>query len=67
MNEHKTRSLAKVVSWRLLGLIFWPTVSYMVTGSWVDTGILTGAFVFMTLMYYVHERIWDKVKWGRDE
>ena len=67
MNEHKNRSLAKVVSWRLLGLIFWPTVSYMVTGNWVDTGILTGAFVFMTLMYYVHERIWNKVKWGRDE
>tara|TARA_Y100001970_G_scaffold294003_1_gene445699 strand:- start:11512 stop:11631 length:120 start_codon:yes stop_codon:yes gene_type:complete len=39
----------------------------MVTGNWVDTGILTGAFVFMTFMYYVHERVWDKVKWGRDE
>ena len=65
--DEKKRSLAKVVSWRLIGLIVWPTVSYAVTGNWAETGIQTGAYLFMTLMYYVHERVWDKIKWGRDK
>ena len=65
--DEKKRSLAKVVSWRLIGLIVWTTVSYSVTGNWAETGILTGAYLFMTLMYYVHERVWDKIKWGRDK
>ena len=64
--ENKTRSLAKVISWRAVGIIFWPTISYTITGDWVETGWLTGAFLFMTGMYYVHERFWDRIKWGKD-
>ena len=65
--ENKTRSLAKVISWRTIGIIFWPVISYVITGDWVQTSWLTGAFIFMTVMYYIHERIWDKIKWGRDK
>ena len=64
--ETKKRSLAKVISWRAVGIIFWPTISYIITGSWIETGLLTSAFIFMTFMYYFHERIWDRIKWGRD-
>ena len=62
----KKRSLAKVISWRAVGIVFWPTISYIITGDWIETGLLTGAFLFMTFMYYFHERIWDRIKWGRD-
>ena len=65
--ENKTRSLAKVVSWRTIGIIYWPTISYIITGDWVETGWLTSAFIFMTFMYYFHERIWDRIKWGRNQ
>ena len=65
MESHK-RSLAKVISWRPVGIVFWPTISYIITGSWIETGLLTSAFIFMTFMYYFHERIWDRIKWGRD-
>jgi len=65
MESHK-RSLAKVISWRAVGIVFWPTISYIITGSWIETGLLTSAFIFMTFMYYFHERIWDRIKWGRD-
>ena len=64
--ETKKRSLAKMISWRVVGIIFWPTVSYIITGDWVETGWLTGAFFFMTGMYYIHERFWDRIKWGKD-
>ena len=65
--ENKTRSLAKVISWRTIGIIFWPVISYVITGNLVETSLLTGAFIFMTVMYYIHERVWDKIKWGRDK
>ena len=65
METHK-RSLAKMVSWRTIGITFWPTISYIITGDWVETGWLTGAFLFMTGMYYLHERFWDRIKWGKD-
>lgn len=55
-----------MLSWRVLGIIFWPTISYMITGDWIETGWLTGAFFFMTGMYYIHERFWDRIKWGKD-
>lgn len=64
--ETKKRSLAKMISWRVVGIIFWPTISYMITGDWIETGWLTGAFLFMTGMYYIHERFWDRIKWGKD-
>ena len=56
-----------MISWRVVGIIFWPTISYIVTGNWVETGWLTGAFLFMTGMYYVHERFWDSIKWGKKQ
>ena len=54
-----------MISWRVVGIVFWPTVSYIITGDWVETSWLTGAFLFMTGMYYVHERFWDSIKWGK--
>ena len=64
--ESKKRSLVKLLSWRVIGLIIWPIVSYAITGDWIMTGWLTAGFLFMTIFYYIHERIWDKIKWGRD-
>ena len=55
-----------MISWRTIGITFWPTISYIITGDWVETGWLTGAFLFMTGMYYLHERFWDRIKWGKD-
>jgi uncharacterized membrane protein len=65
--ENKSRSLAKMISWRAIGLIFWPIFSYKVTGSLFETGILTGGYIGMTVMYYYHERIWDRIKWGKND
>ena len=65
MAETQKRTLLKTVSWRVLGAIFWPIFSYKVTGSLLETGILTAGYVGMTVLYYYHERFWDRVKWGK--
>ena len=63
--ETQKRTLIKTVSWRVVGIIFWPIFSYKVTGSILETGILTLGYIGMTVLYYYHERFWDRIKWGK--
>ncbi|RNC84204.1 MAG: DUF2061 domain-containing protein [Winogradskyella sp.] len=64
--ENIKRSIAKTVSWRVIG-----TIDTIVI-SWLITGTLTLAFsiglielVSKMLLYYFHERTWNKIKWGK--
>ena len=63
--ETQKRTIIKTISWRVFGIVFWPIFSYMVTVDWIETGILTAGFIGMTFVYYFHERLWDKIKWGK--
>lgn len=66
MNERRLRSAIKAFSWRTVG-----TLDTIVI-SWIITGKLSFAFSIGTvelftkmLLYYLHERAWDKVKIGK--
>lgn len=64
--ENVKRSLAKTISWRIIG-----TIDTVII-SWIITGTLTLAFsiglielVSKMVLYYFHERTWNKIKWGK--
>ena len=63
MNEEKKRSALKSVIWRVVGVIILAAVTFAYTGAWITTGITTvihhGVFL---LVFYLHERVWLKVK-----
>jgi uncharacterized membrane protein len=60
------RSLAKGVSWRTVGTIDTMFVAYLITGVPLDALTIGGFEVFTKIgLFYVHERIWGKVWWGR--
>jgi len=40
MRDRKRRSIAKAVTWRVIGIIILGAITYMVTGSWEKTGII---------------------------
>ena len=63
--ETKKRSLIKTISWRLVSIIVLITVSYIITGDWVETGWFIIAFFGMTVLYYFHERFWDSINLGK--
>ncbi len=64
--ETRWRSVAKAVVWRIMGVIILGSLSWVFTKSWEDTSIITITFNSIRLvLYYFHERAWDKVKWGR--
>lgn len=66
VSEKPIRSVAKALSWRLVGTIDTMVVSYLVIGK-LDVASLIASVDFVTKMvlYFFHERIWNSVKWGK--
>lgn len=63
--EAHYRSVVKSISWRLVGTIDTIFISWMITGE-VKTALTIGSIEVVTKMvlYYFHERTWNKIKWG---
>jgi uncharacterized membrane protein len=59
------RNIVKTISWRLAGSVDTVLLGWIVTGHFT-TGAKIGLFELGTkmLLYYVHERLWQKVKFG---
>lgn len=64
--ERLSRSLIKSLSWRIVGTLDTIIISYLITGE-LAFALSIGGIELVTKMvlYVVHERIWNKVKWGR--
>jgi len=66
--ESNSRTLAKTISWRIVATLTTTILVYIFTGQ-IDTAIEVGLLemVAKLVFYYVHERAWDKIKFGRYE
>ncbi|MBT3016155.1 MAG: DUF2061 domain-containing protein [Candidatus Thiodiazotropha sp. (ex Lucina aurantia)] len=66
-SDRPIRSLAKAVSWRVTGSIDTILLSWFFTGS-LTTAAAIGLTEVVTKMvlYYLHERIWNRIPLGRD-
>ena len=62
----KLRRLAKAVSWRIIGTLDTFILTWIITGKakWAF-GIASLDFGTKIVLYYIHESLWEKVKWGR--
>jgi uncharacterized membrane protein len=66
-NAH-LRSVIKAVSWRLVGSFDTFMLSFLVTGRLRYAVSIAGAEAMTKVaLYYLHERIWRRVPWGRLE
>ena len=65
-SEKPLRSIAKALSWRIVGTLDTLVVSYFVTGKIVlAASIATVDFLTKLVLYFFHERIWNNIKWGK--
>jgi len=65
-NEQYLRTLAKVVSWRLVQIIIFTVNTYIITGNLTLGFQLAGiGLVINSILYWAHERLWNKADWGR--
>lgn len=66
MIETTARSVAKTISWRITGSGATFAISYAILGDFAVSGtIALIQLTFNTLLYFVHERIWNFIQWGR--
>jgi len=64
--ETHTRSVLKAVSWRTLGTLDTFAISWFMTGKVVIAGSIAGLEIITKIAwYYLHERIWAAISWGR--
>ena len=65
MDSH-SRSIAKAISYRLLGSVSTAMIFYIFTGN-LNMSLGAGALdtVIKIGMYFIHERIWNNISYGR--
>jgi uncharacterized membrane protein len=62
----KKRSLAKSLTWRVIAIVSTLLIGYAMTGSWafaLSLALVSNGINFV--LYYIHERVWLGVRWGR--
>ena len=66
MNDTNLRSIIKALSWRLTGTIDTFIVSFFVTGELLIAGSIASIEILTKIvLFWMHERVWNNVKWGR--
>ncbi len=60
------RSIVKSISWRVTGTMDTIIISWLITGE-VSHAFAIGGVEVVTKMclYFFHERVWDKIKFGK--
>lgn len=64
--EKPIRSVAKAISWRVIGTLDTLLISYLLTGKVVlAASIASIDFITKMFLYFFHERLWNKINWGK--
>ena len=64
--EKSMRSLGKVVTWRISVTITNFLGGWLASGNpWVGLGVVCFTLVVNSILYYFHERAWNRIDWGK--
>ena len=58
MTELHKRTVVRALTYRIVALL--------ITALWTGLGNAVIIHVILTAVHYVHERIWLKIKWGKE-
>lgn len=66
MKESRRRSVMKAVSWRITATLATMVIVFLFTENLavsIVVGVIEG--IAKVLWYYMHERLWEHISWGR--
>jgi uncharacterized membrane protein len=64
--ESKKRTVVRMITYRLTAWLFTILYTWLFTGNISSaTGFATLLHILLSIDYYMHERIWLKIKWGK--
>lgn len=65
METHK-RSIIKAITFRIIATTAITIAAFFITGSWACAGTIGLVdLVLKLILYYLHERVWNKIRWGK--
>jgi len=68
LSETRTRTILKVITWRVLLTISHVVNAFVITGSLITGLQIAGmAAVINSILFWLHERIWNIAQWNRKE
>lgn len=66
--ETRRRSISKAITWRVLASSYLVLISYLISNQIITSlGIMAIDTIANIIEYYLHERVWDKIEWGKNE
>jgi uncharacterized membrane protein len=66
MSETLTRTTVKTIAYRLLGSGLTFIIAFIFTGELVVSATISiTEFILKPAMYWLHERVWNRISWGR--
>lgn len=66
VSETRSRSLVKSLVYRFISIIGTGLLSWAVTRDIKEAASVTLVIqIFLIILYYTYERVWDRVEWGR--
>ena len=68
MIDTNVRSIAKAATWRAFAIVLLASVTWVTTSDLKTVTYVTiGYHVIQIFMYYLHERIWSNIGWGKSK
>jgi uncharacterized membrane protein len=66
VNRTAKRSLVKAITYRSVIIVLDFSAIYLLTGKTdVALGFMVVSNIYTTAAYFIHERIWNKIEWGK--
>lgn len=66
VSDRPIRSVAKAISWRVIGTLDTLLISYFLTGEVaIAASIASIDFITKMFLYFFHERLWNNINWGK--
>jgi len=64
--EHPKRTLIKTITWRIIALLTTIVVVYAYSGNVRESLVIGVVANFLKMLfYYTHERVWNRIRFGR--
>jgi uncharacterized membrane protein len=68
LSDTHRRSVAKAIIWRITGTLDTFFISWIITGELALAGGIAATEVITKIfLYWGHERVWNRIKWGKDD
>ncbi len=64
--ETHVRSVVKAISWRVMATLVTGVLAFLFTGNMlIAIGIGSSEALSKIFLFWGHERLWDRIRWGR--